>query len=59
VIAQKDKVLEKDLDAYKRLRSEGLQPHNIDGSAKIEQVADTKFQVETGIINPTLDAIIK
>lgn len=59
VIAQKDKVLEKDLDAYKRLRDEGLQPHNIDGSAKVEQLAETKFQVETGIINPTLDAIIK
>lgn len=58
-IAAKDKVLEKDLDAYKRLRDEGLQPHNVDGSAKIEQVAETKFQVETGIINPTLDAIIK
>lgn len=58
-IARKDKVLEKDLDAYKRLRDEGLQPHNIDGSAKIEQLADTKFQVETGIINPTLDALVK
>ena len=58
-IAAKDKVLEKDLDAYKRLRDEGLQPHNIDGSAKVEQLADSKFQVETGIINPTLDAIIK
>lgn len=58
-IARKDKVLEKDLDAYKRLRDEGLQPHNIDGSAKIEQLADTKFQVETGIINPTLDAIVR
>jgi hypothetical protein len=48
-INQKDKILEKDLDAYKRLRSEGLQPKAIDGSAQVEQKAEYKWQVETGL----------
>jgi len=49
VINSKDKQLEKDLDAYKRLRQEGLQPQAIDGSAKAEQRAEHKWQVETGL----------
>lgn len=49
VINQKDKVLEKDLDAYKRLRQEGLQPQAIDGSAVVEKRAEHKWQVETGL----------
>jgi len=49
VINQKDKVLEKDLDAYKRLRQEGLQPKSIDGSAEVEKRANYKWQVETGL----------
>lgn len=49
VINQKDKVLEKDLDAYKRLRNEGLQPKAIDGSAEVEKRANYKWQVETGL----------
>lgn len=48
-IARKDKVLEKDLDAYKRLRNEGLQPKAIDGSAEVEKRANYKWQVETGL----------
>lgn len=48
-INQKDKVLEKDLDAYKRLRQEGLQPKAIDGSAQVEKRAEYKWQVETGL----------
>lgn len=48
-INQKDKVLEKDLDAYKRLRQEGLQPQAIDGSAVVEKRAEHKWQVETGL----------
>jgi hypothetical protein len=42
-------VLEKDLDAYKRLRQEGLQPKAIDGSAEVEKRAEHKWQVETGL----------
>jgi hypothetical protein len=48
-INHKDKVLEKDLDAYKRLRQEGLQPKTIDGSAEVEKRANYKWQVETGL----------
>jgi len=48
-INQKDRVLEKDLDAYKRLRQEGLQPKAIDGSAEVEKRAEYKWQVETGL----------
>jgi hypothetical protein len=48
-INHKDKVLEKDLDAYKRLRQEGLQPKAIDGSAEVEKRAEHKWQVETGL----------
>lgn len=40
----------KDMDAYKRLRKDGLQPKKIDGSAKVEACATEKYQVETGLV---------
>ena len=43
-----DKALSKDLAAYKRLRKDGVQPPKIDGSATLEQRADTRTYVETG-----------
>jgi len=42
-------VLDKDLDAYKRLRQEGLQPKAINGSAAAESQANYSWQVETGL----------
>lgn len=36
----KEKQLDKDLDAYKRIRRTGGQPMKIDGSAKLEKIAD-------------------
>jgi hypothetical protein len=36
----KEKQLDKDLDAYKRIRRTGGQPMKIDGSAKLEKTAD-------------------
>lgn len=48
-INQKDKQLEKDLDAYKRLRMEGLQPKAIDGSSIAEKRAEHAWQIETGL----------
>ncbi len=36
----KERALDKDLDAYKRIRQTGGQPVQIDGSAKIEKIAD-------------------
>lgn len=40
----------KDMDAYKRLKQDGLQPANIDGAANIEKKADHPSQVVTGIL---------
>ena len=36
----KERQLGKDLDAYKRIRKTGGQPTKIDGSAKLEKIAD-------------------
>jgi len=36
----KERVLDKDLDAYKRIRKTGGQPVKIDGSARIEATVD-------------------
>lgn len=52
-INAKDRVLDKDLDAYKRLRQNGVQPRKIDGAAQVEKRAEEKWQVETGIIPNT------
>lgn len=40
----------KDMDAYKRLKQDGLQPARIDGAREIEQKATHRSQVETGIL---------
>jgi len=40
----------KDMDAYKRLKRDGLQPAKIDGSADMEKKAEHRSQVETGIL---------
>ena len=37
---QKERVLDKDLDAYKRIRKSGGQPEKIDGSARFEATVD-------------------
>lgn len=37
-----------DMDAYARLRSNGLQPKGIDGSATLEKHAETQLEVEMG-----------
>jgi hypothetical protein len=36
----KEKQLDKDLDAYKRIRRSGGQPETIDGSARMEKTVD-------------------
>lgn len=48
--SQMEKQWEKDMPAYKRLRDNGLQPKNIDGAAKIESGAETKQEVQAGVI---------
>ena len=44
--AEKDK--NADMDAYKRLRKNGVQPPSINGSAKLEAKAEEKHEVESG-----------
>ena len=39
-LTSKEKVLDKDLDAYKRIRKSGGQPEQINGSAKFEATVD-------------------
>lgn len=49
----KDKALSKDLDSYKRLRANGLQPKNIDGSAALESSdMRSQFDIDLGRIVP-------
>ena len=40
--------LSKDLPAYKRLRRDGLQPRNIDGSAELEKRVGSQFDIDLG-----------
>jgi len=49
-IIEKERVLDKDLDAYHRLRLDGQQPKHIDGAAIVEKRADENWQVATGIL---------
>jgi putative FmdB family regulatory protein len=46
----KEQQKEKDMAAYRRLRSDGVQPKSIDGSAHSEAHAGTKYEVESGIL---------
>lgn len=49
-IIEKERVLDKDLDAYHRLRQDGQQPKRIDGAAIVEKRAEENWQVATGIV---------
>jgi hypothetical protein len=44
----RERQLSKDLDAYKRIRKEGVQPKGIDGCAKLEQRAHDRMEIEMG-----------
>ena len=46
----RETTLSKDLDAYKRMRMNGQQPKQIDGSANVEARASESWQVQTGIL---------
>ena len=45
-----EKRWDSDMAAYKRLRNDGLQPAKIDGARRVEQQAESRVQVETGIL---------
>lgn len=47
-----DRSLARDRDAYKRMRTEGLQPAHLKGAAQIEKNAISEFEVTTGRIQP-------
>ena len=46
----KERAKERDMAAYKRLRSEGIQPKNIDGAAKMEREALTSHEIKAGTL---------
>ena len=48
--AAKDPQLEKDRDAYKRLRRNGEQPKHVSGSAYFEAKANESCEITTGMI---------
>jgi hypothetical protein len=48
--SRRERVLDKDLDAYHRLRLDGQQPKAIDGAAIVEKRAEENWQVATGIV---------
>lgn len=49
-VEAKERQWDRDMPAYRRLRREGLQPKQIDGSAKFEARAETKAEVESGTL---------
>ena len=46
----KERAKERDMAAYKRLRSEGIQPKSIDGAAKMEREASTSHEIKAGTL---------
>jgi len=46
----KERAKERDMAAYKRLRSEGIQPKSIDGSATMERDATTSHEIKAGTL---------
>lgn len=46
----KDPQLEKDREAYRRLRRHGEQPKHVGGSAELEARANESFEITTGTI---------
>jgi hypothetical protein len=49
----KDRQWDKDMEAYRRLRYQGVQPRSIDGSAVLEKGAETNIEVEYGQVLTT------
>lgn len=50
-----EKQLSKDLDAYQRIRRQGIQPRTIDGSAELEGRANNRLEMEMGHLFPSKD----
>lgn len=43
---QRDRQESRDMDAYARLRANGMQPKSIEGSAELERFASTTHEIE-------------
>ena len=43
-----EKQWDRDGEAYKRMRRDGLMPHDLDGAARWEQSDASKFEIEAG-----------
>lgn len=52
---KRDRELSKDMEAYKRLRKEGLQPRSVDGSARLEAEAVSPVEIQNGLVPANLD----
>lgn len=48
---RKERQLGRDLDAYKRLRRDGVQPTRTNGAAHVEQAATCVEQIESGMLH--------
>jgi hypothetical protein len=44
-----DKKLDKDRDAYQRIRRNGEQPRAVQGSSELERTATESFEIKTGV----------
>ena len=49
-VGRREDSLRSDLDAYKRLRADGLQPKGTSGAARIERHAEHAIEVESGVL---------
>lgn len=52
---QREKRLDADLDAYRRLRWEGLQPPTNDGCARLEAEAVSRVEIEQGVVRSDME----
>lgn len=49
---RKERTLDADMTSYKAMRQQGLQPKNVNGSARLARDASSKYEVESGQILP-------
>jgi hypothetical protein len=52
--ALKDPLLDKDREAYRRLRRNGEQPKHVSGSARVEALAESSAEITTGLTDGLL-----
>ena len=54
-INRREAALHEDRAAYKRLRNDGVQPAQVDGSAQVERVASDQVEIDYGHVIPPKD----